>query len=272
MKRLGNISRLVAAGLIASALFASMNANARSLQQILDSKKIIVGVNPNLPPLGIYDDKNQISGFDASVAQQIADKLGVKLELVAVGSSDRVPFILSDKIDAVMGGMTRNPDRMKVVDFTNPINTEVLGILTTEAKPYKTWKDLNDPSVRLVQVRGTTPIKYIQDNIPKAQLLILDSYPDAVRAIAQGRADALIDVLDFMLDYTKQYPTKWRVVSDPIEVDYDAIGVMKGNVALTDRLNTIIDGMQKSGFIADSWKKWFGHAMLHDPTTSPTHN
>ncbi|ATA20463.1 amino acid ABC transporter substrate-binding protein (PAAT family) [Gibbsiella quercinecans] len=270
MKRSGTFSRLMAVSCIACALFGATQANARSLEQILDSKKIIIGVNPNLPPLGVYDEKNEISGFDASVAHKIADSLGVKLELVAIGSNDRIPFILSDKIDAVMGGMTRNADRMKVVDFTDPVNTEVLGILTTESKPYKDWHQLNDPAVRLVQVRGTTPIKFIQENIPKAQLLILDNYPDAVRAIAQGRADALIDVLDFMFGYTKNYPTKWRVVDDPLEVDYDCIGVRKGNTALTQKLNQIIAEQHKSGFIADSWTKWFGHPMLHDPTQSPT--
>jgi polar amino acid transport system substrate-binding protein len=145
----------------------------------------------------------------------------------------------------------------------------VLGVLTTQDKPYKDYMQLNDPSVRLVQVRGTTPIKLIQDKLPKAQLLLLDNYPDAVRAIAQGRADALIDVLDFMLSYTKNYQTKWRVVDTPIEVDYDCIGIKKGNTALTERLNKEIATLHKSGFVAARWKQWFGSPMLHDPTAAP---
>ncbi len=270
MFKISTLGKFAGAGVISLLMLSSFGAQARTLQQIMDSKTLIVGVNPNLPPLGVYDAKNQISGFDATVAQKIADQMGVKLELVAVGSNDRVPFIMSDKIDAVMGGMTRNDQRMQVVDFTDPVNTEVLGILTTNKTSYKNVQQLNDSSVRLVQVRGTTPIKYIQDNVPKAQLLILDNYPDAVRAIAQGRSDALIDVLDFMLDYTKKYPTQWRVVDEPIEVDYDCIAVSKGNTDLRVRLNQAIGTLQKDGFIAASWKKWFGHAMLHDPTVSPT--
>jgi polar amino acid transport system substrate-binding protein len=262
-------SRVFAAGLAAFALLGSINVSARSLDEILASKKIVFGINPNLPPLGTYDAKNNIDGFDVTIARKIADSLGVKLEIVPVGSNDRVPYLMTDKIDAVMGGMTRNADRLKVIDFTDPVNTEVLGVLTTEGKPYKDWTQLNDPAVRLVQVRGTTPIQLIQEKLPKAQLLILDNYPDAVRAIAQGRADALIDVLDFMLSYTKNYPTKWRVVDAPIEVDYDCIGVQKGNTALTQRLNTEIGTLQKNGFVAASWKKWFGSAMLHDPTAAP---
>lgn len=263
------LGRMLAATVAAAALFGSTGAHARTLDEILASKKIVFGINPNLPPLGTYDAKNNIDGFDVSVARKIADGLGVKLEIVPVGSNDRVPFLMTDKIDAVMGGMTRNADRMKVIDFTDPVNTEVLGVLTTAGKPYKDWTQLNDPSVRLVQVRGTTPVKLIQDKLPKAQLLLLDNYPDAVRSIAQDRSDALIDVLDFMLSYTKQYPVKWRVVDTPIEVDYDCVGVKKGNTALTERLNKEIAAMQKSGYIASSWKTWFGSPMLYDPTAAP---
>jgi polar amino acid transport system substrate-binding protein len=178
------LSRMLAAGLAACALLGSLDASARTLDEILASKTIVFGINPNLPPLGVYDAKNNIDGFDVSIARKIADSLGVKLEIVPVGSADRVPFLMSDKIDAVMGGMTRNADRLKVIDFTDPVNTEVLGVLTTQDKPYKDWTQLNDPSVRLVQVRGTTPVKLIQDKLPKAQLLLLDNYPDAVRSIA----------------------------------------------------------------------------------------
>jgi len=263
------LGRMLAAGIAACALLGSLDAGARTLDEILASKKIVFGINPNLPPLGSYDAKNNIDGFDVNIARKIADSLGVKLEIVPVGSNDRVPFLMTDKIDAVMGGMTRNADRLKVIDFTDPVNTEVLGVLTTQDKPYKDWTQLNDPSVRLVQVRGTTPVKLIQEKLPKAQLLLLDNYPDAVRTIAQGRADALIDVLDFMLSYTKNYSTKWRVVDEPIEVDYDCIGVKKGNVALTERLNKEIATLHKSGFVAARWKQWFGSPMLHDPTAAP---
>ena len=73
MKRPQALSHLLTAGLIACAVFGSMNASARSLDEIMQSKTLIVGVNPNLPPLGVYDEKNEISGFDVSVARKIAD-------------------------------------------------------------------------------------------------------------------------------------------------------------------------------------------------------
>ena len=100
----------VLALLAGAALFVS-NAEARSLAEVQEAGVIRVGVNPTLPPLGKYDEKNEIVGFDVDFATEISKMLGVKLEVVKVGSPDRIPFVASGKIDFVMGAMTRNPKR-----------------------------------------------------------------------------------------------------------------------------------------------------------------
>lgn len=276
MKQIRNASRRSVL-LAASAAFGSVllglpaGASARTLDEIVASKKIVFGVNPTLPPLGIFNDKNEIDGFDVEVANKIGELLGVKTEIVQVGSPDRIPFVSSGKIDAVLGAMTITPERQKVIDFTVPVHTEVLGVLTTKGKPYKDWMELNDPSVRLVEVRGATPVKLVQEKLPKAQLLLLDNYPDAVRAIAQGRADAMIDVMDFMTEHTRKHKIDWRIVDAPIEVYFCAIGVQKGNDALREKLNGAIKQLHANGFIDERWKKWFGGPMLHDPRNAPSY-
>lgn len=274
MKQIRNASRRTVL-LAASAAFGSAllglpaGAGARTLDEIVASKKIVFGVNPTLPPLGIFNDKNEIDGFDVEVANKIGELLGVKTEIIQVGSPDRIPFVSSGKIDAVLGAMTITPERQKVIDFTVPVHTEVLGVLTTKAKPYKDWMELNDPAVKLVEVRGATPVKLVQEKLPKAQLLLLDNYPDAVRAIAQGRADAMIDVMDFMTEHTRKHKIDWRIVDAPIEVYFCAIGVQKGNDALREKLNGAIKQLHANGYIDERWKKWFGGPMLHDPRTAP---
>ena len=89
---------------------------ARSLDEILQSGVLKGGVNPGLPPLAKYNDKNELVGFDADIMAKLAEMLGVKLELVKVGSPDRIPFVATGKIDIVMGALTRNYKRQKIVD------------------------------------------------------------------------------------------------------------------------------------------------------------
>jgi polar amino acid transport system substrate-binding protein len=252
-------------------LCLSVPTSAHTLDEVMTSKKLVVGVNPTLPPLGIFNDKNEIDGFDVDVARKLGELLGVKVEIVQVGSPDRIPFVSSGKIDAVLGAMTITAERQKVIDFTVPLHTEVLGVLTTKSKPYKDYMDLNDPAVRLVEVRGATPVKLVQEKLPKAQLLLLDNYPDAVRAIAQGRADAMIDVMDFMTEHTAKHKIDWRIVDAPIDVYFCAVGVQKGNDALREKLSGAIKELHRNGYVDERWKKWFGSPMLHDPRTAPTY-
>jgi polar amino acid transport system substrate-binding protein len=263
------LTRRVFVGIVVAAVALAGPAGpaaARSLEDILKAGEIRVGVNPTLPPLALLNEKNELDGFDVEVAGLIAKKLGVKLVLERVGSPDRIPFVVADKIDFVMGAMTRTADRAKVIDFTVPVHTEQFGVLTTEKKPFKALADLNKESVMMIQVRGTTPIAYLEKNLPKAKVLLLDNYPDVIKALADGRGDAMLDVVDFVGKYMNQYKNvKWRVIEtgSPTDVYYCALGVSKGNYGLRDWLNVAIYDLHRDQSIDQTWLKWFGRPMLH---------
>jgi polar amino acid transport system substrate-binding protein len=244
---------------------------ARTLDEIIKSGTIKVGVNPTLPPLGKFNEKNEIAGFDVDYATELAKMLGVKLEVVQTGSPDRIPFVATGKIDFVMGAMTRNPERAKVIDFTLPVHTEIFGVLTTEAKPYKDWKELDNENVTLVQVRGTTPIKFVTDNLPKAKVTQLDNYPDVIRALAQGRGDAMIDVVDFVGEHmNKHTDVKWKILKDkPVDVYFCGLGVAKNSTGLKDWLNVAIFELARKGKTDELWLKAFGIPMLFPTGVGP---
>ena len=141
--------RSIVAGFAMLAMgFAADHADARSLNDILKAGEIRIGVNPATPPQAEYNDQNEIDGFDPDLAKVVAGKLGVKLTLVPVSSPDRIPFVAADKVDIVMGAMSRTSERAKVIDFSAPIHSENYGVLTLEAKPYTKLSDLNDEAVR----------------------------------------------------------------------------------------------------------------------------
>lgn len=238
---------------------------ARPLAQVLSSKKLRVGINPTLPPFGVFNAKNQIDGFDADIAREIARLMKIEIEIVQVGSPDRIPFLQSDRIDIVLGAMTRTVERALVIDYTVPLHTQSVIVLTKEsgtAVPISKPADLNDPKVRLVQVRGTIGIPWIQANAPKAQLTLLDNYPDTFRAMQQGRADAMVDVLESVVIPMKNVAgVKWQVLDQVLSSTWVGIGVQKGNTTLKDVLNVVLFEMHRNGFVAKTWEKWFGVPM-----------
>jgi polar amino acid transport system substrate-binding protein len=94
-------------------LSLTLSAQARSLDEIMKSGVLKGGVNPGLPPLAKYNEKNELVGFDADIMAKLAEMLGVELELIKTGSPDRIPFVATGKIDIVMGALTRNYKRQK---------------------------------------------------------------------------------------------------------------------------------------------------------------
>lgn len=253
------------------AILLVTGARAATLDEILKSGQIRVGVNPTLPPRAMYDDKNAMDGFEPAVAEKLATRLGVKLVLVAVGSPDRIPFLAANRIDVVMGALSRTADRAKVVDFTVPLHSENYGIITRGDAGITGLADLDRDGVTLVQVRGTTMIPVLQRLLPKAKLLLLDNYDDRDRAIAQGRAVASVDGIDTAAFRLKAYAgTAWTLIPLPeLGVTWSCLGVAKGNASLRDYLNIALYEMHTDGEIGQLWERWFGRPMDTKVPASP---
>jgi polar amino acid transport system substrate-binding protein len=263
-KKLSRRDLIVAAAATAG-LAVTHQALAKPLGDVLAAKKLRAGINPTLQPFGVFNAQNQIDGFDADIAREIARHMKIDLEIVQVGSPDRIPFLQSDRIDIVLGAITRTVERALVIDYTVPLHTQSVIVLTKESGtsvPINKPADLNNPQVKLVQVRGTVGIPWIQANAPKAQVTLLDNYPDTFRAIQQGRADAMVDVLESVVVPMKNVAgVKWKVLDEVLASTWVGIGVQKGNTTLKDALNVVLFEMHRSGFVAKTWEKWFGAPM-----------
>jgi polar amino acid transport system substrate-binding protein len=191
--------------------------------------------------------------------------LEVDVELVVLGPSDRIPFVALGKVDAVMGAMTRDAKRAKVIDFTVPIHSETYGVVTRKETGITRWQQLNSEQVTMVQVRGTVTVEIVKALMPKARLLLLDNYEDRDRALAQGRADASLDGID-TLAYRlgrlfKDVNWHWFSTPDLRPPSYAGFGVAKGNDTVRDWLNLALYELHTSGFITEHWAKWFGSPM-----------
>ncbi|MDQ0394898.1 transporter substrate-binding domain-containing protein [Labrys monachus] len=261
--------RSIRATFVAAATFVAVIAgsgvasvDARSLDEIIKSGTIRIGVLPNSPPQSALGETNEIEGFDVDVGKKIADTLGVKPDFVMTEIAQRVPFLVSDRIDISLGGLTRTPERAKLIAYTVPLHTESMAVLTTDKVQAKSWKELNDEKYTLVLIRGVWTVDFLKENLPKAKILLVDTMADVTRSIAQGRADALVENIDFYMAFTKNYPdVKWRVIPEVINTHYDGIGVAQNNDALVRYLNIVLYDLHTGGFVEDTWEKWFKAPM-----------
>lgn len=95
-------------------------ASASALDSISEAGVLKVAVPQDFPPFGSVGTDMQPKGYDIDMAALIAEELGVKLELVPVTSSNRIPYLNTGKVDLVISSLGKNPDREKVIDFSDP--------------------------------------------------------------------------------------------------------------------------------------------------------
>lgn len=249
---------------------AATAAEARTLDEILSDGTIRIGINPNFPNMSVRDDAGEWVGFDIEVGKAIAEKIGVEPEWVPTETPQRVPFLVSDRIDISLGALTRNSERAKLIDYTVPLHTEVLAVLATDQIEGDRWQDFNKEGVTLANMRGNWTVGWIEENMPEAELELVDTLADTVRLVGQGRADAIVENIDFFMAFTENYPdVNWRVVEEPIFVAYCAIGVQQGNDNLTEVLNIILYDLHSSGMVNATWEQFYGAPMLSAVVPSP---
>jgi len=244
------------------AVLISPASHARSLDEIISDGTLRVGLNPNFPPMSSYGMTNQLEGFDVDIARRIAEALGVEAEFVTTETAQRVPFLVSGRIDMALGALTRTPERAKLIAFTVPLHSESMGVITTDKVEAESWQELNSEDITLVNMRGNLSVELLKEKLPEPEVLLVDGNADTIRAIAQGRADALVENVDFFINFTKNFrAVNWRVLDDPILTAYCSIGVGKEFTALRDYLNVLLFDLHVNGEVDALWEKWYGAPM-----------
>jgi len=116
--------------------------------KIIKSGTITVGVKADTKPWGYLSPDGKLIGMEADMAQDVADKMGVKLELVGVQSSNRMQFLEQGKIDLMIATMSDRADRRKLVGVALPnYYSSGTNVLAPKALKFKNWSDLKGRDV-----------------------------------------------------------------------------------------------------------------------------
>ena len=132
--------RRLAILLVASILMLT-NSYAQSIDDIITRGKVVVAVDPTSAPFGVAGPDGQPDGYDVDVAKLVAKYMGVDLELVAVTSANRIPYLLTDRVDLVISLFSITPERALQVWFSDPYAT-VGTVITARTEQIASFDDL----------------------------------------------------------------------------------------------------------------------------------
>ena len=128
--------------LAACALAGTAAHSQAALDNILKSKLIKIAIPTDFPPYGSVGADMAPRGLDIDTAHYIAEKLGVKVELVPVSTANRIPYLQTKKVDLVISTLGKNPEREKVIDFTVAYSPFFISVFGPKATVVKAPADL----------------------------------------------------------------------------------------------------------------------------------
>ena len=147
------MKRLFAATTALAMTFGSMTAWAAQCtndtwNKVMERGKIVVGVKPDYKPWGFRGEGGDLVGMEIDMAQDVADAMGVELELVAVQSSNRMQFLEQGKIDLMIATMSDRADRREIVGIVGPnYYTSGTNLLAPDALNLTDWEQLRGKPV-----------------------------------------------------------------------------------------------------------------------------
>lgn len=251
MKAFGLVAG-IAAG---AAVLASPAARADALDNIVRQGVIKVAVPQDFPPFGSVGIDMKPQGYDIDAAALIAKDLGVKLELVPVSSSNRIPYLTTGKADLVISSLGKNPEREKVIDFSVAYAPFFNGIFGPADMAVDGPAALDGRRVGVT--RGS--VEDIELSRIVSDKVIINRYEDnngTISAFLSGQVELVATGNVVAAAILARNPPRKPEMKFLIKNSPCFVGLNKGETALLERVNAAITRAKADGSLNQVAEKW----------------
>jgi polar amino acid transport system substrate-binding protein len=212
-----------------------------------------IGTNAEYPPFEFKQD-NQFAGVDMDLVKTLAEKMGVKYEIIDMDFDALIPSLTSNKIDLAASAITITDERKQQVDFSLPYYTANQVIIAKQDSPLKVTKPEDIVKYKVGAQNGTTGQIYVQENLVDKKLMKKDNlkkYSTNIEAIT----DMLNGNIDFVIidDSAAQGYSKLKPINIlyKIETNEEYGLALQKNSPFKDKINTALDELIKSGEVVN---------------------
>ena len=237
-----------------------------SLQDVINAGKIVVGIEPHVPP---FEQRNpvtdEIEGFDPDIMQYIADDIGVSIEWVDVSWTDIFPGLQNGDYDCIISTVTITEQRETVMDFSRWYYRNALTIMVNDDNPagIETYEDINSTDVK-VGVQDFISEWYFDNEGIIAEKIAFANITLAVEALMNGIVDVIFGGFTELMDIKEKHSEPLYII-DVFLRDVLGIPVQTGFDTLRLRINTILDELlgenlihsEPNSYYNASHEEWF---------------
>jgi polar amino acid transport system substrate-binding protein len=254
--------RRLAIGVVSLGLAGALPAwlltvRAQSVDEIKKKGELVVGLLVDFPPYGTVNSKNEPDGYDADVARLLAKDWGVKLKLVPVTGPNRIPFLLTNKVDLLIASLAITPERAKQVLFSKPYAAATIVLLARKDANVKGAADLK--SLRVGVARASTQdIALTAVAPPGTEIRRFDDDASGMQALMSGQVDALGCSTTVAAQIEKRAPPNTYEEKFVLRQQVMAVAMRPGQTELEKAVNDFIDRNKANGELNKLYEKWLG--------------
>ncbi|MDR3300191.1 MAG: transporter substrate-binding domain-containing protein [Candidatus Accumulibacter sp.] len=248
---------LAALGVVAFLSSVPLARADATLDKIKSRGTVVVGVVLSGPPFGYVDPKTQQQlGLNVDLAADIAKRLGVKLETVAVTPATRVQFLQQGKVDIAIPNMQLNPERAELMGYVpTPYGDAGGGLITLKSNKVTRWEDVKGKTICLSQ--GSNYAKPLAE-LYGADVKGLPSQPDSLLALKGGNCFGSVHDSAPLHLLVSDNP-EWKDFELPLANDLiplpSVIWVRKGETDLINVLDGFVQDWYRSGWLFEVTRK-----------------
>ena len=217
---------------------------------VVEAGKLHMSTNAAFPPYEMTTDDGGFEGIDVEVADAIAQKLGLELVVDDMAFNAALTAVQTGQSDIAMAGITVTDERLEIMDFSDSYATGVQVVIVKEDSPIQTVDDLANAEMIGCQT-ATTGYIYCSDTPENGgygedHVTAYENGALAVMALVNGQVDAVVIDNEPAKAFVEQNEGL-KILDTEFAVEDYAIGVQKGNTALLDVLNAVMDDLKADG-------------------------
>ena len=213
--------------------------------------KLIMSTNATFPPYEMRADDGSFIGIDVEMADAIAKKLGLELQVDDMGFTAALEAVQNGSSDIAMAGITVREDRLAVMDFSDSYAKGVQVVIVPEDSDIKSIEDLEGKTIGCQM--GTTGYIYASSapedgGYGEDHVTPYDNGITAVQALKGGQVDAVIIDKGPAESYVASN-TGLKILETAWAVEDYAIAFNKGNTALVEAVNGALKELTEDGTV-----------------------
>ncbi|XSC47468.1 amino acid ABC transporter substrate-binding protein [Bradyrhizobium sp. RDT10] len=257
----------VVAGLL-HPIEASAQELTGTLKKLKETGEIAIGHRETLAPFSYFDDKQQVVGYSADLCAEILPIIrrqiklpDLKVKLVPVTSSSRIPLLANGTIDLECGATTNNVDRQRQVSFSFTHFVTSNRFVSKKSEKLSKFEDLKGRNV--VSVSGTTNIKQLTELNAQMDLGMLvmpvKDHAEAFLMVETDRSVAFVmdDVILAGLVANAKDPAAYEISKEPLSLEPYAFMVRREDPTFKAVVDGALADIFNSGKIKTIYTKWF---------------